>query len=1127
MVRKTIQLSGFSLDSNAETVKNLLEIITGPGSIFALKFRHPKSINARSKAFVVVQFQIERHAQEVFNLAERGSLPGSGCNLKARYMERDIVPKPRTFAFESEDTKLHVGCLISNRSMNVIWSVSSVQVKFGFNLRKIYFNLSWRNNLYKLELSYESIWEIQLHRSSVQSSQFLLIQIQAAPKIYELSQCNSQEMWEDPSFNYFREIPDDKWIRSTDFSPSSSIGQSSILCLQFPYNYSLPNIREYFVYYEEFNGYFDVQQGSSYCRNTDLVPIVQPHWRIPYEILFKVNHMVQNGTLSGPTLDEKFFSLVTPGSTWPVRHIEHALETMSHSKKTCLDPSVWLSKHYSSLRKSVYVPKSAQISLEDGLVYVHRVQITPSKVYFYGPEINVSNRVLRHYKDDLNNFLRISFVDEDCEKLHSTDLSSKSDRRKQTSLYKRVLSVLMNGITIGDKKFEFLAFSSSQLRENSAWMFASRRGLTASSIRSWLGEFLDIRNVAKYAARLGQSLSASTETLTVQRDEVDHIPDITILDVTNGTKYVFSDGIGKISFEFATKVAKKCRLKGFTPSAFQIRYGGYKGVVAIDPTSSKKLSLRKSMSKFQSENITLDVLAYTKYQPCYLNRQLITLLSTLGVGDLVFKLKQEEAVDQLNQVLTDPKRAYEAVELMSPGETTNLLKELLLCGYKPDSEPFLSMMLHAFWATRMFELRTKSRIFVPKGRALMGCLDETRSLEYGEVFIQVSTAGCGSHFNASVVTSMVVVAKNPCLHPGDVKVLQAIDVPDLHHMVDCVVFPQKGKRPHPNECSGSDLDGDIYFVSWDPCLIPTRVVEPMDYTPAPAVTLDHDVTMDEVKEYFVNYIVNDSLGIIANAHTVFADREPQKAESKPCLELARLFSIAVDFPKTGVPAEIPQDLYVKEYPDFMEKLDKVTYVSKGVIGKLYRAIKEDTSQPGHIRHFTKEVARQRYDPDMEVDGFRDFIEEASWYKEDYDFKLGNLMDHYGIKTEAELVTGYISKMSKTFTKYKDGEAIRLAVRSLRKEARSWFSEKSTDNDDDGEGDEMSYAKASAWYHVAYHPNYWGCYNEGLNRPHFISFPWCVYDKLTTIKKRRMAQRRIDATEVEEIVQNFGRGLNIF
>jgi hypothetical protein len=51
-------------------------------------------------------------------------------------------------------------------------------------------------------------------------------------------------------------------------------------------------------------------------------------------------------------------------------------------------------------------------------------------------------------------------------------------------------------------------------------------------------------------------------------------------------------------------------------------------------------------------------------------------------------------------------------------------------------------------------------------------------------------------------------------------------------------------RPHPNECSGSDLDGDIFFVSWDPDLIPTRMVAPMDYTPALTETLDHDVMME-------------------------------------------------------------------------------------------------------------------------------------------------------------------------------------------------------------------------------------------------------------------------------------------
>ena len=72
----------------------------------------------------------------------------------------------------------------------------------------------------------------------------------------------------------------------------------------------------------------------------------------------------------------------------------------------------------------------------------------------------------------------------------------------------------------------------------------------------------------------------------------------------------------------------------------------------------------------------------------------------------------------------------------------------------------------------------------------MGCLDETANLPYGEVFIKVSR----SDGSPSVIKGNVVVAKNPCLHPGDVRVLVAVDSPNLHHMVDCIVFPQNGNR---------------------------------------------------------------------------------------------------------------------------------------------------------------------------------------------------------------------------------------------------------------------------------------------------------------------------------------------
>ncbi|KAF5191591.1 RNA-dependent RNA polymerase, partial [Thalictrum thalictroides] len=1115
---RTIQVSGFPSNVTAQLVKEFLETRAGEDSVYALKIRNTKSKGPTQRAFAVVQFTTTKGAETISSYQR---LCYGTSNLKVRNMERDIVPKPRVMMLSLDVSALHFGCQVSDENFKVFWTEVNAVVNFGFGLRKVEVLLSHEHIDYKLEFSYDSIWQIQLHRSRSLKAKILVIQVFAAPRVFEKLSCSSGGIYGDPDLNYFRDTPDDQWVRTTDFTSSSCIGQSSAICLELPHSSNLSSIRQNFHSYREDECQFLLESGSCFSRSLELVPIVGPPLglELPYNILFKVNSLVQSACLSGPTLDVTFFRLVHPRFI-PIAHIECALEKLYYLRECCYQPVKWLTEQYLKYNASKHLLRSPSLSLDDGLVYIRRAQVTPSKVYFCGPEVNVSNRVIRHYHKYIDNFIRVSFVDEDWEKMRATDLSprtTKDEDKRHTTLYNRILSTLKNGIVIGDKKFDFLAFSSSQLRDNSAWMFASDDGITAASIREWMGDFHEIKNVAKYAARLGQSFSSSTETLTVPRHEIEIIDDVEI--VRNGKKYVFSDGIGKISLEFAHRVAKKCGINGYTPSSFQIRYGGYKGVVAVDPGSIKKLSLRKSMSKYTSTNTKLDVLTWSKFQPCFLNRQIITLLSTLGVKDHIFEKKQKEAVDQLDMILTDPLKAQEILEVMSPGENVNVLKEMLMCGYKPDVEPYLSLMLQTFRALKLLELRKKTRIFLPNGRSLMGCLDETKTLEYGQVFVQVSRMGIERNHGDTpftlnvnqsdrrrfIVEGKVIVAKNPCLHPGDVRVLQAVNVPDLHHMVDCVVFPQKGSRPHPNECSGSDLDGDIYFVSWDSELIPPRQVDPMDYTPEATVQLDHDVTIEEVQEYFTNYIVNDSLGIIANAHTAFADKERNMAESDACIKLARLFSIAVDFNKTGVPAVIPPDLYVKLYPDFMDKPDKPTYESQRVIGKLFRAVKDISPQKSCIESFTKDVARRTYDCDMEVDGFEDYIDDAHFYKGEYDYKLGNLMDYYGVKTESEILGGSIIKLSKSFDIRKDVEAIGLAVRSLKKEARAWFEKKSSKS---GSEEDDIYAKASAWYHVTYHHDYWGCYNEGMGRDHFLSFPWCVYDKLIYIKRMNSSRKKL-------------------
>lgn len=116
------------------------------------------------------------------------------------------------------------------------------------------------------------------------------------------------------------------------------------------------------------------------------------------------------------------------------------------------------------------------------------------------------------------------------------------------------------------------------------------------------------------------------------------------------------------------------------------------------------------------------------------------------------------------------------------------------------------------------ELLGRARIFVKDGATLFGVLDESDTLEYGEVFVQITDWDHGEEPRG--VRGPVAVTKFPALHPGDVRALTAVSAEAMEqrrpgqgvglylgHLVNVLVFPQRGQRPHPNELAGSDLDG--------------------------------------------------------------------------------------------------------------------------------------------------------------------------------------------------------------------------------------------------------------------------------------------------------------------------------
>ncbi|XP_040987157.1 RNA-dependent RNA polymerase 2 [Juglans microcarpa x Juglans regia] len=1105
--RPTVRVSNIPQNVTAHDLLHFLESTLGPDSVFAVDIFTERK-NWKSRGFGRVQFT----TLEVKSKAQSLALTFNSHTLRFSETFDDIVVRPVQPNHRLENCVLHVGFMVKEDRMSVLESWEGVRVWVMPERGRVEFWVWQGGECYKMDVLLPEVLEAVGCGFEGEDVNALLLKLKHGPKIYKrISGPNIFSKFSADRYHICKEDFDYLWVRTTDFSVTKSIGQSTSFYWEIE-GLSASDIFKCFPRYREDMKDLILEDGEQFRSTSTIVPLVkcESSCNLAYEILFQLNSLVHTQKIclagAGADLIEILSGL----------NIETALMILQKLHKlnfTCYEPVSFVKMQLHVLgRNCKRVPPSSYKSLDPNVMSCHRALVTPSKIYCLGPELESSNYVVKNFAPYASDFMRVSFVEEDWGKLPANAISTSIERGIfakpfRTGIYHRILSVLRDGIVIGAKRFEFLAFSASQLRSNSVWMFASNEKVKAEDIREWMGCFNKIRSVSKCAARMGQLFSSSFQTLVVPIQDVEIIPDVEV--TSDGIDYCFSDGIGKISLSFAGQVAQKCGLNQ-TPSAFQIRYGGYKGVVAVDRNSYMKLSLRGSMLKFESKTRMLNVTKWSESMPCYLNREIISLLSTLGVEDQVFEKLQEEQLCLLGKMLSNREAALNVLQSLNGSDSRNILVKMLLQGYEPNQEPYLSMMLQAHYENLLSDLKSRCRIFVPKGRILVGCLDETGILNYGQVYVRVTMTKAElqswdqSFFRklddaTCVIVGSVVVTKNPCLHPGDIRVLEAIYEVDLEErgLVDCLVFPQKGERPHPNECSGGDLDGDQFFISWDKDLIPSQIERPMDYTGRRPRVMDHDVTLEEIQKFFVDYMINDTLGAISTAHLVLADREPDKARSQKCLELANLHSIAVDFAKTGAPAEMPRVLKPKEFPDFMERIEKPMYTSNGVLGKLYHAILGSATRE-RSNLVSEKIGQAIYDHNLEVDGFEAFLEIAESHKEQYIEKLSTLMKYYGAENEDEILTGnlrnraaYLQRDNRKYGDMKD--RILHSVKRLQNEAKDWVESSCKKHEHQ--------QLASAWYHVSFHPSY--C-REGFN---CLSFPWILGDILLNIKS--VNSRKVD------------------
>jgi hypothetical protein len=611
----------------------------------------------------------------------------------------------------------------------------------------------------------------------------------------------------------------------------------------------------------------------------------------------------------------------------------------------------------------------APANIKEKYMVIHSAFVTPSHgLKLEGPHPDEGNRILRSYSGKDEHFIRVHFIEEDGSSFRVVQDYGCVDA--EDMMYDRFGIALRKGIMVGGRKYRFLAFSGSSLREHSCWFVRSFKWngekITAETIRDSIGELKHLRSPARYAARMGQAFTATTTSVNVNASAVKVVEDLKSTDA----KYEFSDGVGTMSKEVCDRINEaiyndSTEIPTVTPSTFQIRMGGAKGMLCLDARlKGEQVILRKSMVKFESKPIngcfSLEIAGYyPKPVPMFLNRPMIALLESWGVRPEVFLELQHESVKSLQESTTRPEAAIQLLHRTGVGRGCNMegiIRSLDSNGINVITQvPFLHDANISLVNFALRNIKYRARIRVPKCHTLVGVMDETGTLAENQVIACINEPGKEVYY----LKGRCLLGRSPMLAPGDVQYATAVAPPTGHPLraiTNAVIFSQKGVRPLASKLSGGDLDGDLYNIIQHEGLMGMYSSDAADYAKNTLKELKRDCTIEDVVDFFLDYIKMDKLGLIATRHLEIGDRYKEGVMHPDCLKLAAMHSVAVDFPKSGLLPEIREmPRAPREKPDFRkpefrnedrsENMVKkhprnkdIYYTSEKALGKMFRGI---------------------------------------------------------------------------------------------------------------------------------------------------------------------------------------------
>ena len=133
----------------------------------------------------------------------------------------------------------------------------------------------------------------------------------------------------------------------------------------------------------------------------------------------------------------------------------------------------------------------------------------------------------------------------------------------------------------------------------------------------------------------------------------------------------------------------------------------------------------------------------------------------------------------------------------------------------------------------------------------------------------------------------VSVMRDPSMHPGNLRKLQAVAPPDVFPLAEVLrargeiaVFSVQGDRSELDRMSGGDFDGDTVRICWDQSMLPPKMYDPPAYGGAPSqpvlregtdATAATDYNIGERSARYLPRVVCNKVALIHRAWMQLAD----------------------------------------------------------------------------------------------------------------------------------------------------------------------------------------------------------------------------------------------------------------